>query len=569
MSTTRTTTSGPVSMSKKKPHKLSEIELLERDNLKMEERLREFRESMSRQKPSELCSPQKQESLWSGGDVSRGSLFQYATDVLVKKKASQKLARYSGVGHEADEKNKAIDRAYRDHHASIAHGNSVKIKSQQQQRDILLHEATSPLNAHPTPPQSERSHGASVIRRASQRLWQMDTLNEKQPTGCQEMGPIQASPTDNIVHIIPFDDTEYKPGENTLTLSNTCLSTPSSLSESNPLVLLPKGFPSAESHVQSTQIASKPRYRREYRPPVYMEQRQQQQQQSLEMMGIDQITHSQSETGIHQVNFQSQEELMVKLDGKHVSFKENMIQVQTYSDDHSQISESSNDNLSEKTHREIDLNTSLLNGAYNEQVARQEFLQALSDWRGGKSSSVEKTNQHQPHSASSCQPYSRLTSVESLGTSTTPVAPMTLEDRKLQIEAQLKNTSRASSHFDGMSYMERLLLAEMREQSKLPVGKLESHRLTDTPPVVRTGFQSTKVEISRYTEQADSVCESMGKPIDGDDSDEEGLDEEEISKRIKELQIRKANAQKNLKLVPQSTTYIVDDISYSDTKDVE
>jgi hypothetical protein len=62
---------------------------LELENQQMEERLRQFRESMAKQRATRRYTALmsfKGESTWSSGQASKGSLGTYAKDVLARKK---------------------------------------------------------------------------------------------------------------------------------------------------------------------------------------------------------------------------------------------------------------------------------------------------------------------------------------------------------------------------------------------------------------------------------------------------------------------------------------------------
>ncbi|KAJ3231110.1 hypothetical protein HDU78_007882 [Chytriomyces hyalinus] len=107
-SSRRSTASSNFSTTRKKT--ISEVERLEIENRKMEDRLTALKENLSKQKEKRGQT----ESIWKGGDQQRGSLKTYADDVLIAKRMAKKKqtttqpsalkasSRYSGIADEAN-----------------------------------------------------------------------------------------------------------------------------------------------------------------------------------------------------------------------------------------------------------------------------------------------------------------------------------------------------------------------------------------------------------------------------------------------------------------------------------
>ncbi|KAJ3091778.1 hypothetical protein HK102_013484 [Quaeritorhiza haematococci] len=91
-------------LKKKKP--MTEVERLELENKKMEERLTALRDTLMKQKEKRG----NLEYLWKAGDRSRGSLKSYASEVLAKKNPTKtKRTRFGGLGEEADAQRKTVE----------------------------------------------------------------------------------------------------------------------------------------------------------------------------------------------------------------------------------------------------------------------------------------------------------------------------------------------------------------------------------------------------------------------------------------------------------------------------
>ncbi|TPX72880.1 hypothetical protein SpCBS45565_g00211 [Spizellomyces sp. 'palustris'] len=100
-------TDDPVRNGSGKKKKLTEIERLELDNQRMEERLNALRETLARQKEKRASA--NKSSVWRGGQLQKGTLNSYAADVLAKKNAALQRSRYAGIGREADERRKHLE----------------------------------------------------------------------------------------------------------------------------------------------------------------------------------------------------------------------------------------------------------------------------------------------------------------------------------------------------------------------------------------------------------------------------------------------------------------------------
>ncbi|KAJ3049551.1 hypothetical protein HK097_009468, partial [Rhizophlyctis rosea] len=98
-----------------KKKQLSEIEKLELDNQRMEERLSALKDSLAKQKEKRVTS--SRESLWRGGEARNGSLGAYAQEVLAKKRQAVKAKRasFSGAGAEADQLRKGLENSLKGH----------------------------------------------------------------------------------------------------------------------------------------------------------------------------------------------------------------------------------------------------------------------------------------------------------------------------------------------------------------------------------------------------------------------------------------------------------------------
>ncbi|KAI9356530.1 hypothetical protein DFJ73DRAFT_822952 [Zopfochytrium polystomum] len=84
---------------------LTEVEKLEIHNQRMEQRLEMLREEMSRQKEKRGTT----ETLWRAAKPSRGTLNNYADDVLAKKNAALKMRRYGGATEQAHAELKKVE----------------------------------------------------------------------------------------------------------------------------------------------------------------------------------------------------------------------------------------------------------------------------------------------------------------------------------------------------------------------------------------------------------------------------------------------------------------------------
>lgn len=115
---------GPVIPKKTTPKKPSsssgqlEIMKLEQESKGMEERLKVLRETLEKQKEKRGNTAY----LWKSANAQKGTLNKYADDVLAAKNASLK-ARYSGIGDEADTKRKIISEG--DPRRLFKHGDST------------------------------------------------------------------------------------------------------------------------------------------------------------------------------------------------------------------------------------------------------------------------------------------------------------------------------------------------------------------------------------------------------------------------------------------------------------
>ncbi|KAJ3257518.1 hypothetical protein HDU77_002680 [Chytriomyces hyalinus] len=107
-SSRKSTASSHFSTTRKKT--VTEVERLEIENRKMEDRLTALKENLSKQKEKRGQT----ESIWKGGDQQRGSLKTYADDVLIAKRLAKKKqtntppsalkasSRYAGIADEAN-----------------------------------------------------------------------------------------------------------------------------------------------------------------------------------------------------------------------------------------------------------------------------------------------------------------------------------------------------------------------------------------------------------------------------------------------------------------------------------
>ncbi|KAJ3038736.1 hypothetical protein HDV00_000396 [Rhizophlyctis rosea] len=175
---------------------MSEIEKLELDNQKMEERLNALRDSLAKQKEKRTTTGS--ESVWRGGEARNGSLGAYAQEVLAKKRqaAKAKRASFSGTGTEADHLRKGLETA---------------LKTQVGSANDLRRPQPAPLaqeRLHPQPP------GRTQPASRPPRLWRF-------PSGVDQSGPLSSSlslsspdlhtPSSNLAHRASARRVSYAP----------------------------------------------------------------------------------------------------------------------------------------------------------------------------------------------------------------------------------------------------------------------------------------------------------------------------------------------------------------------
>ncbi|KAJ3182909.1 hypothetical protein HDU85_002512 [Gaertneriomyces sp. JEL0708] len=94
----------------KRQKQLSEIEILERDNQQLEQRLNTLRSTLARQKEHAASNS---DVVWQSAHATRGSLKSYASDVLAKKSSASQKSRYGGLADEADRRRAKFEQEYR------------------------------------------------------------------------------------------------------------------------------------------------------------------------------------------------------------------------------------------------------------------------------------------------------------------------------------------------------------------------------------------------------------------------------------------------------------------------
>ncbi|OAJ36602.1 hypothetical protein BDEG_20760 [Batrachochytrium dendrobatidis JEL423] len=491
------------SLSATKKKAMSEIEKLEMDNQRMEERLREFRESISRQK-AKRAIPANRESLWSGGDTTRGSLTQYASDVLVKKNAAIKAKRFSGVAQEADEKRKALDQIHR-HQPSIM---GVEQTMHLKQNCSM---SSSPI---PVPPQSDRPQKPTGGRRTPQRLWKVDNIIQQSDASTNQADTMQKLES-------RLDDIKLRDSD-----------------ASTPLVSLPNDL-LCDGWADTTHNT---RPRRQYIPPTYINQNLQHSDISTSASSVN---DTQPHTGINLATSQ-----------RHVSFKEEMNETHEYTDyvlddsNHDLMSGIQSDQSITKLEAQSYMGgSSLFDGEYDEEANQTAFLNALLEWRneGKQKDPAHALSSHnQPMISKNIDATNTELSTPK-GTSTAPVKKLTIEERVLQVKTQLKTPNRPTTGSEGMSYMDKLLLSEMRQRSR------------------------TQSEPKLTLEKTDQVFDDL-KKIDGTD-DEEDMDDDAVLEMIRNYQIRKS-VKSQLQTPPTRTVksnlgdIVIQDITHKEEEEI-
>nr|KAJ3418404.1 hypothetical protein HK105_008352 [Polyrhizophydium stewartii] len=417
------------SMFKKKP--MTEIERLELENKRMEERLREFRDNIARQK-AKRSLPASRESLWTGGDASRGSLTKYASDVLAKKNASIRAKRFSGVGREADETRKNNPQAYRDRLVVL----EAEQRAQQRHAQQIPEPAANAIDSSEPGPRSDLvlgSMGGSNLAHQAEAQGVHDTFEPEQQG-------FETLPEDLL----------------------------------------------SMSADQTDVAASKPlRPRREYIPPAG---------DIPDLSGASPLNTNQVGGGVQRhVSFsdhvQSRQISRTGFDGLGSSNEDSRDTAGSFGDEISDQGKSVRD-LEIRAHKSIVYASArgsavagsnqgqagggenLLNGDYDEQASRQSFLDALAEWRSGgsnkqavTSSATSKFSSEAPTARNSILKRSMARSeterTTDESTSMAPVSTAVLEKHKAQFERQLKKRSGT-----GLSYMDKLLLIEMRNRAK-------------------------------------------------------------------------------------------------------
>eukprot|EP00842_Homolaphlyctis_polyrhiza_P000958 jgi/Hompol1/1863/HPOL_003758-RA len=162
----------------------------------------------------------------------------------------------------------------------------------------------------------------------------------------------------------------------------------------------------------------------------------------------------------------------------------------------------------------------LLDGDYDEQASRQSFVEALEAWRSSRKPKPKQGHGGAPvitKSAMRSQPPQKLQFDE--GTSTVPIQTVSIKQRQAQVEHHLSQSSkRLAPEADptGLSYMDRLLLLEMRDRVKSQSSQQPS---TDKPQSL---FQQAP-------EQTQTVSNAY---LDDEESMSDHVSDEEISRLL-------------------------------------
>ncbi|KAL2920065.1 hypothetical protein HK105_200131 [Polyrhizophydium stewartii] len=570
------------SMFKKKP--MTEIERLELENKRMEERLREFRDNIARQK-AKRSLPASRESLWTGGDASRGSLTKYASDVLAKKNASIRAKRFSGVGREADETRKNNPQAYRDRLVVL----EAEQRAQQRHAQQIPEPAGPPqLEIHPIPPSGDRRASTTAARPVPQRLWRVPTpvlnnaaFGNTQAPRPSATGASIAIPTAAVlsgpqpsVAANAIDSSEPGPRSDLVlgSMGGSNLAHQAEAQgvhdtfepEQQGFETLPEDLLSMSAD-QTDVAASKPlRPRREYIPPAG---------DIPDLSGASPLNTNQVGGGVQRhVSFsdhvQSRQISRTGFDGLGSSNEDSRDTAGSFGDEISDQGKSVRD-LEIRAHKSIVYASArgsavagsnqgqagggenLLNGDYDEQASRQSFLDALAEWRSGgsnkqavTSSATSKFSSEAPTARNSILKRSMARSeterTTDESTSMAPVSTAVLEKHKAQFERQLKKRSGT-----GLSYMDKLLLIEMRNRAKDQTAQIPVRQTSSKP---------------RPTDES-TAGDQHAPPSKASESDED-IDDEEIQILLRKMQLKAAghnathSSQKSVETSAEAATHV-------------
>ncbi|KAI9091257.1 hypothetical protein DFS34DRAFT_328079 [Phlyctochytrium arcticum] len=159
----------------------TEMERLEQDNQRMEERLNALRETLARQKEKRASA--NRTSVWRAGQSQRGSLSSYASDVLAKKNAAMQKTRYGGIGQEVEERRRLMDPSCKANTSTGSLGLAKSIDSLNGERRASLPTSAlspkAPSSASRKPSAPSVNPPPSVSRPA--RMWRVPSALDNHP----------------------------------------------------------------------------------------------------------------------------------------------------------------------------------------------------------------------------------------------------------------------------------------------------------------------------------------------------------------------------------------------------
>ncbi|ORY30130.1 hypothetical protein BCR33DRAFT_724439 [Rhizoclosmatium globosum] len=411
---------------------MSEVERLELENKKMEERLVVLKENLSKQKEREA------DSIWKGGNSTRGSLNTYATDVLAKKQQAKNLTqkRYKGIADETQNELKSFELAVEKRLNQLE-----KLHNQSTGREGLPADPSLIIAPHPK------------VAAAAQPQTTLETTSARE----EKVIYARQQPVDSPSNIVP----EIKPTPPTLPPPTSSLqmwkipsrpATPIAESNATPTSFLENlqtwttaATASAAEIPSSSSLPNGPttpfRIRRNRVKII---------NQPLSSTSKDTLTDS-TENGIQSGGSLLQGDFDET--SSHQSFLNGL-------EEWRRAGQKKKEETVEEKSPEAK-GGRFLEGDFDETKSRESFLRALEHWRKGGESSTDKKNSE-----------SRVED-DTIGTSTTDSFGIS---GSKAMESTLKLLDSSES---GISYLDKLLLARLR--SETPTLELEGINQKESP----------------------------------------------------------------------------------------
>ncbi|KAI8838589.1 hypothetical protein BJ741DRAFT_663499 [Chytriomyces cf. hyalinus JEL632] len=403
-SSRRSTASSNFSTTRKKT--ISEVERLEIENRKMEDRLIALKENLSKQKEKRGQT----ESIWKGGDQQRGSLKTYADDVLIAKRMAKKKQTttppsnlkassiYAGIADEANAQLQSFEGQMEtrlqqlDSLHSQYKGDSGLTESAASKTKSF--EKTDPVVAATDASVSSNTH---IQRQQEHQTEPIQPTPPTQPISLH-MWQIPSHPT--TPHPTTLEDPQPPPPKSFLSALETWTSAATASAAE---------IPSSKSLPQGTTPfrIRRSRLRLKSPPPV---------------------SSSSSEPIVQQPASIS----------NNAEFNEQ--------ESHNSFIEALNEWRKGAPEKPEPVKAGLVNGQFDEQKSRDSFLEALKEWRSGTDAPSPTTKTHAPKED------------DTVGTSTTASF-----DNNLTMSQRVASALESIAQSSSLSYLDKLLLARLRQ----------------------------------------------------------------------------------------------------------